>query len=360
MDKIVSYILFSQFMSLLICSVLQLTIKIRSRVNDLMALLFFLLGCLFLYFWSYRTNVISEFPFLLHSDLALTFMIGPVAYAYIKSMTGEDVSISLKSVLQYLPGLFVFCFFILYHTWGNTPAGNEGNLYPDYHSDLTVYIISILADTWFLTYIIFIIKKIYGLMKIEKFSSVKEIRVILFIIIGIATSSSLLFPAHYLKNDVLIGLVSILNGSLSVVYFLFSYRHPEYTQMVIKGPKGSRDTGIIPDNIDINDVVEKLTFIIETKNVYRDPAITLQSLSNSLEISSNHLSLILNEKFKMNFRTFINSYRIEEAKKLLSDNHGKTVLEIAYFVGFNSKSSFNFIFAKTTGSTPTAYRKNSI
>ena len=157
MDQIVNYILFAQVMILLICAVLQWVVKNRSTINNLMALLFFLLGCLFLYFWSYRTNVISRFPFLLNSDLAVTFMIGPVAYAYIKSMTGEDVSISLKSVLQYLPGLFVFCFFILYHTWGNTPAGNEGNLYPDYHSDLTVYIISILADTWFLTYIIIII-----------------------------------------------------------------------------------------------------------------------------------------------------------------------------------------------------------
>lgn len=63
------------------------------------------------------------------------------------------------------------------------------------------------------------------------------------------------------------------------------------------------------------------------------------------------------------FFDFVNEYRIEKAKELLTHPERKeyTVLEILYEVGFNSKSSFNTAFKKRTGLTPTEYRrKNSL
>jgi len=357
MDQTITYILFAHVMALMIGTVLQLTLRIRSRVNNLMALLYFITGSLFFYFWSYRTNVIFRFPYLMHSDLAVTFTIGPVLYAYIKSITGDDIKFSLKSFLQYIPAVLVLCFFIIYDTRGNAPAGNGGNLYPGYHSDPTVYIISTLADTWLFIYMLLVIIKIYGLKQKEKFRSVKEIRAIFYIFTGFALSNSLLLPAHFFKSDLLIGLVSIINGSFAVTYFIFSYRYPEYTQMVIKEPKPARDPGTLPGTVNLPGIIENLITFMETEKIYHDPEISLQSLSNLLKVSSNHLSLILNEKLGMNFRTFINRYRIEEAGKLLMESHEMTVLEIAFFVGFNSKTTFNTVFSDITGLTPTAYRK---
>ncbi|MBN2402748.1 MAG: AraC family transcriptional regulator [Spirochaetes bacterium] len=357
MDQIITYVLFTHAMALMICAVLQLTLKIRSRVNNLMALFFFILGCLFFYFWSYRTNVIFRLPFLMNSDLAITFIIGPVGYAYVKNIIGEEMRFSIKNSLQYLPAMFVFFFFIIYHATGNTTAENGGNLYPDYHSDTPVYIISILADTWFLIYTFLVVIKIYRLTQSEKFRLIKEIRVIFYIFTAVALSCMFLFLAHLLKNDFLIGLVLIANGGFAVIYFLYSYRHPEYTQMIIKEPKGSRKPITLPVTVNLPRVMEYLITSMETENLYRNPAISIQSLSNLLGINRDHLSLILNEKLGVNFRTFINRYRLEEAQKLLVEDNEKSVLEIAFFVGFNSKSAFNTIFAKTTGLTPTKYRR---
>lgn len=61
----------------------------------------------------------------------------------------------------------------------------------------------------------------------------------------------------------------------------------------------------------------------------------------------------------MNF-VFVNFHRIREAKELLLRNSEMSILEIAFAVGFNSKSSFNDAFKKDTGVSPSDFpRKNS-
>jgi AraC-like DNA-binding protein len=93
-----------------------------------------------------------------------------------------------------------------------------------------------------------------------------------------------------------------------------------------------------------------------TKEVYVDPLITLDKLSKSIHIPKNHLSQIINESYELNFNEFINKYRIERAKRLIEQsNEGAIFIDIAYSVGFNSKSTFNKAFRKFTGMTPSNY-----
>jgi AraC-like DNA-binding protein len=75
-------------------------------------------------------------------------------------------------------------------------------------------------------------------------------------------------------------------------------------------------------------------------------------------MSTHNLSEILNTRLNQNFYDFINRYRVEEVKKRLSENDsGKfSLIAIAFDSGFNSKSSFNTIFKKLTGVTPSQFR----
>ena len=65
----------------------------------------------------------------------------------------------------------------------------------------------------------------------------------------------------------------------------------------------------------------------------------------------------VNKKVGKNFYDFVNQYRLEEFKRLLSDpkNRNLTLLSLAIDCGFNSKSSFNRHFKKVTGQTPSQY-----
>ena len=68
---------------------------------------------------------------------------------------------------------------------------------------------------------------------------------------------------------------------------------------------------------------------------------------------------MINSKFGQNFYDFVNHYRIEEAKSIMVSNTDdkKTILEILYEVGFNSKSAFNNAFKKNTGKTPSEFKR---
>lgn len=345
-------------MALLICSVLQVTVVNRTRVNVLMAALFFLFAYLFFYYWLHRTNIIAKFPLMLYSDLSVTMMIGSVGYSYIKSITGENERFSPNVIVRFLPALLVFCFFLIYNATGNIPSVFTTSPYPDYHSRGIVFGISVFADMWLCIYLFLAAIILYRFIHTEQFRHIGELRTVFYILTGITATSFLLFPAHYLESDALIVVLSVINGCFSVFYFIYSYRHPEYTQNVIHGPKAARVRNLIPVDIDPDHIMMNLSELMETSGIYRKPSITIQTVSNLLGISSNHLSFLLNDRGGENFRTFINRYRIEEAKKLLLQNPEKTVLEIAFSVGFNSKTAFNTTFTKTAGCSPTAYRKN--
>jgi AraC-like DNA-binding protein len=106
---------------------------------------------------------------------------------------------------------------------------------------------------------------------------------------------------------------------------------------------------------------EILTNYMESHKPYMNPEITLSELANEVSIPPRSLSEIINNSFGQNFFDFINSYRIKESKQLLlneDSSQKKTILEILYEVGFNSKSSFNNAFKKNTGMTPTQYKQS--
>jgi AraC-like DNA-binding protein len=104
---------------------------------------------------------------------------------------------------------------------------------------------------------------------------------------------------------------------------------------------------------------EDLVFLMEKKSLFLDLTLNIQELSNRLKTNNKYLSTLINQEFEMNFVSFVNSYRIEEAKKLLldPDKENLTIEAIGNEAGFKSKSAFNVAFKKITGVTPSAFVK---
>jgi AraC-like DNA-binding protein len=91
---------------------------------------------------------------------------------------------------------------------------------------------------------------------------------------------------------------------------------------------------------------------------FLDSELTINDLSNELNIPLKTLSQVINEGYGCNFFDFINKFRVESAKSMFKNLPDKkmTVQEIMYATGFNSKSSFNTAFKKFTDLTPTQFK----
>ena len=99
--------------------------------------------------------------------------------------------------------------------------------------------------------------------------------------------------------------------------------------------------------------------LMDSKKLYRNPDLTLPKLAKKLGLSANTLSQVLNGHCGQSFYNFVNTYRLEEVISMMRDPKydGKSVLELLLEAGFKSKSTFNPIFKKYTGKTPSEYRK---
>ncbi len=111
------------------------------------------------------------------------------------------------------------------------------------------------------------------------------------------------------------------------------------------------------------DLLEKykraLHALMEQEKAYMNPGLTLPRLSQLVYCPINHLSQVINAGFGMSFFDYLNSFRIDEAKRLLEryDTSKKSILNIAFEVGFNSNSAFYSAFKRRCGQTPAQYRR---
>lgn len=108
-----------------------------------------------------------------------------------------------------------------------------------------------------------------------------------------------------------------------------------------------------------NEQLQILLTHLDKEKPYLNPELTLKELAEAIDIPPRQLSQLVNQHLGQNFMSPINSKRIELAMQLLM--HPKdpkvTILEVMYDVGFNSKSSFNTLFKKKTGMTPSAFKR---
>jgi AraC-like DNA-binding protein len=123
-------------------------------------------------------------------------------------------------------------------------------------------------------------------------------------------------------------------------------------------PASYERSGLNPEQASIYH--RKLLALMKEEQPYLDGELTAQQLAARLDISPNHLSQVINQLEGKNFFDFINHYRIEEVKRKMADSKYQhlTLLALALDSGFNSKTSFNTVFKKLTGLTPSQYQKS--
>jgi len=92
-----------------------------------------------------------------------------------------------------------------------------------------------------------------------------------------------------------------------------------------------------------------LTFCIEN---YTEP-LTLDMVSEQLHLSKYYICHVFKERMGMGFAEFLNGLRIADACRVMEQ--GSSITEAAYASGFSSIRTFNRVFSKRMGISPSAY-----
>ncbi|MDP5197988.1 AraC family transcriptional regulator [Flavobacterium sp. DG2-3] len=279
----------------------------------------------------------------LQFGLTACFFIGPCLYYFIKSAV-DEVQIMPKSWKLILAfwGTLIVAVGVFY----------PYELYPKLWSG---YFIRIIYLQWFV-YILFagfelrtVLKKI--LSRKEKTAPAEMWFGMLFL------GNFLLFLFYFLS---IIGApgATYISGAVVFSFILYLgisillYRKKTDDLFLLNGKISNK-------KIDSAEAVmwsEKLENAMHEKSLYKNPNLTLQDLSQEINISSHQLSQFLNNNLGKNFTSFVNEFRVAEACKIIASNNKLTLESVGYDVGFNSKSTFFAAFKKHTGTTPLNYQ----
>jgi AraC-like DNA-binding protein len=301
-----------------------------------------------------------------HHEIVITiifFLFGPFFYFYTRMLTRKYSPSQKWNYLHFLP--FIVCLISCGPVYWATMNQEEPHLILELFAGLVVIHV-ILYMAWS-------VKILWNHSRDikESFSSLDKInlRWLRFLIVGFTiTWLAALFFDMQSKGDADWDYVWLL---VSLMMYLIGYmglKQPEiFSGKIIEDlSESTEDKKKYTKSALSEDIAEnylnKLQKYIQTDKPHLNSAITLPELAQNLSMSIHHLSQIINQRLNQNFYEFINHYRVEEAKKMILDPAYKhlTIAAIGYESGFNSNSSFNSVFKKATGKTPSQYRNSAI
>lgn len=108
--------------------------------------------------------------------------------------------------------------------------------------------------------------------------------------------------------------------------------------------------------------IQKVQLGMEVEKLFLKQNLNIDEFSKRINLPVKEVSAVINKHYGTNFFEFMNSYRVTEAKRILSDaqHADMTVMDVLLHAGFNSKSAFHRFFNRLVGMSPTEYRKQSL
>jgi AraC-like DNA-binding protein len=146
----------------------------------------------------------------------------------------------------------------------------------------------------------------------------------------------------------------------ALVIFAFVFHFRQLNKVVLRQQQAVDRVHLTAQKTELH--IKHLLEFMETKKPYLNPELNIHLLSDQVNIPKYQLSHIINNRLNLNFNDFVNRYRIKESTGILADpkKDDQAMLDVAFEVGFNHKSTFNMVFKKVMKMTPSDYRKQEL
>lgn len=296
-------------------------------------------------------DVLGFYPALPHTlrmSIWMEFAMGPLVLGFANGLRNR--SLSKHWWLHFAP--LILCLIIWLPFYLKPGAEKVLALGQPISSVLAIFVLT--KAGYLLTYLVLALKALPN-VNTRGWLGLNWVRPWLIAVIVVTTLLYVNFLLNYL------GLVGIPDsdyvGSLILALFMFVLAYG-----VIRQPKlvFSRTTGSKLDPDQQKAIGNNLEDYLKTEKPYLDPDLTLRSLAQQMAISESQLTEVLNSHLGNNFYGVINGLRLDAVTKSFgkTENDGRTILELAFSAGFNSKAAFYRAFRGHFGVTPNQYRSD--
>lgn len=346
--------------------------------------IFLFLGFTIEYFSSLANYSVSSWSYYIFFLVLLS--VNPLFYLFIKSILTEHFKFKLKYLFHFLPSLlfFILSIFIIYYLPKYIFIRLvENNLIKNDYNN--IYLIILTNIYWIVQYgiyniqllfysiLIFIMLRKYMLEISKNYSNAEKMKVkwiyvliiinLLFNIWDIASIYIHVFQKfpdmYYLMNFLYITLFGINALKHQLLLTKNDKIHILQSVELLDDIQDKDDNEQSFKIVKERELIGKLEYLMNREQLFLNPDLKLNDISQKLKIHRNVISKVINQHWKVNFFQWVNNYRLEKAKELLSshDFNHLSIEGIAKTVGFNSKSVFNPLFKKKYGITPSDFRK---
>jgi AraC-like DNA-binding protein len=334
-------------------ALLEVSKKEKSKSIGNLFFIGFFLGLIQLRLGFYATGLILNYPNLAFCFIPSILAIGPMILKLGISVT--DFANDKKILLRYhlIPADLTLLFDIVFLFF---PEETKQSFIQNalYEKGMNPYkLLYIIAMIHILSYFGYMVHMFFKITTRFEINYTRFVWIILIIpILGV-----ILISAGFLSQIKPIYTVGVCILTITIILiFVFDTKYPKFFISLQNDIKQKKYETTLLTEINVDVICKRLDELMKEQKIYLDDELRLSSLAEELSITPHQLSRILNETFKKNFNEYINSYRIAEAEKLLLADTKRSVLSIAYEVGFNSKGTFNSQFLKITGLRPSEYR----
>lgn len=342
--------------------------KNKTLSDKILAIWMFFFGYhLFSYYLIY-SEIHAEFPAILGIHAPLALIHGPFLLLYVQSLIGKKQAFEKINLLHFLTPISYYAllspiFFlpqeeILHFVFEQLPT----------NPPLYIEIYSVLTNLSGVTYVIWSLLLLRKHQKNigDNFSFTDEVnlRWLRNLILGMGVLWVAVLATDFMTNDdegsqIVFGVAVVFiflvgyKGSRQGIIFTDEFQKSRAKEPTTKYQKSSLTSDLAKEYLD------RLSQYIKREKPYLESRLTLPQLASQLDMNHNYLSQVINDKLNQNFYDFINGHRIAEFKERLNDDTSNryTLLAHAHESGFSSKSSFNEVFKKIEGKTPSQYLK---
>lgn len=209
---------------------------------------------------------------------------------------------------------------------------------------------------YWLVYLVFAATQVHNLVPVQQWLSIKTDHKYFFVI-HVLIGNILIWASYYTFKY-----TSVIAGAMTfsvVTYMLILLAFHTY----VKNKNVKENRGKNPDNqkmpeVSNDEFEEKIKQMMFDDKHFKTSSLTLPNAAKILGTTPHRLSYYLNNVKKITYSDWVNGYRVQEAKRLLMTNERANIDSIAESCGYNSTSNFYSEFKKSTGMTPSNYRKS--